>query len=91
MSGTRQTPLHVAAEAGAVNSLRWLLQHRADPNQKDYIGETALHKASRCGVVESVVLLAEAGAQGLVKNQRSTALLLNSPIMCKISQRINFS
>lgn len=71
VSGTRQTPLHVAAAAGAVNSLRWLLQHRADPNQKDYVGETALHKASRCGVVESVVMLAEAGAQGLVKNQRN--------------------
>lgn len=71
VSGTRQTPLHVAADNGAVNSLRWLLQRRADPNQKDYAGETALHKASRCGVLEAVVMLGEAGARSFIKNLRN--------------------
>jgi len=88
VSGTLQTPLHVAAEAGAVNSLRWLLQRRADPNQKDYTGETALHKAVRCGSLESVVMLTEAGGM-CIKNLRSETpldLARSFPIKSLLSQ-----
>jgi len=75
VSGTRQTPLHVAAESGAIDAVRWLAAKRADPNQKDYLGETALHKAARSGHVEAILILSTVGARPNIKNLRGETAL----------------
>jgi len=79
VSGSRQTPLHVAAELGALNAIRWLTGRGADANQKDYLGETALHKAARCGSLNAIALLANAGARCGARNNEGKAPLDLAP------------
>ena len=54
VSGTRQTPLHVAAELGALNAIRWLTLRGADPNQK--VCQYALNIAAMVVRCEPVIL-----------------------------------
>ncbi|HEU4621402.1 MAG TPA: ankyrin repeat domain-containing protein [Burkholderiaceae bacterium] len=45
--GTDRTPLHIAAEHGSLDTLRVLLEHKANPKAKDRDGNTALLVAAR--------------------------------------------
>ncbi|XP_068670016.1 BRCA1-associated RING domain protein 1-like isoform X2 [Montipora foliosa] len=57
-----ETPLHVAAMKGCVESVRKLLTEGADPNTKDYEGWTPLHEACNHGYLFIVELLLDHGA-----------------------------
>lgn len=46
-SPTQQTPLHIAAIAGNVSAVRWLIAHQADPNRLDASHKTALDYAKQ--------------------------------------------
>ena len=41
-----ETPLHLAAAAGSVHAVQWLLTKGADIASKDFIGKTAIHAAA---------------------------------------------
>jgi hypothetical protein len=55
------TPLHVAAQAGQVDGVRWLLAHGASPGKPDRYGRTALCWAESERHLECLELLVEAG------------------------------
>jgi hypothetical protein len=57
------TPLHRAAEHGALEVVRLLLEHGADLEAKTYDGKTALQVAADKGHDEAVKLLREHGAK----------------------------
>lgn len=70
--------VHVAADAGDVSALRWLLSHGADPRQTTTTprGETALHLAAAEGYREVVAFLLEEACVGVagVNGAGQTAL-----------------
>jgi len=55
-------PLHGAAEAGWVASVKLLLSAGADPNRRDHQGRTALHAAADADRVDTVRVLLDKGA-----------------------------
>ncbi|KAK2849669.1 hypothetical protein Q7C36_008452 [Tachysurus vachellii] len=57
-----ETPLHLAAIKGDVETTRELLEQGADPNLKDHAGWTPLHEACNLGHVGVVELLLQQGA-----------------------------
>jgi hypothetical protein len=61
----KQTPLHLAAKAGHLGSVRLLTTAGADPLLRDFFGRTPLHMASRNGHWEVVeeMLQGEKGAE----------------------------
>ncbi len=56
-----RTPLHLAAVAGNVDVMQWLLEQGCDVNSKDKLGETPLHKAASHGHERAVNLLLRKG------------------------------
>lgn len=58
----QRTLLMVAAEAGALDAVEFLLSKGADPAAADVLGETALHRATHAGRREVVERLLAAGA-----------------------------
>ena len=70
----RQTPLHIAADAGRHGVVRLLLEHDAPINVVGGRGETALHAAAANGHTQIVRLLLERGAKMLSDKQGQTAL-----------------
>ena len=60
--GSLVTPLHRAADKGAADFVRLLLEKKADPSAVAATGFTALHFAARTNSAECVKLLVEAGA-----------------------------
>lgn len=71
------TPLHVAVEHRAAPIVKWLVQRGYPLDAQDDLGETALHRASRIGDVDSVRLLLEALANGEARDfSGRTPLLL---------------
>ncbi|KAF5859549.1 Ankyrin repeat domain-containing protein 44 [Aspergillus alliaceus] len=54
--------LHICAEKGHANLIRFLLNYGAEIDATDYIGRTALHYAALQGHTESVSALLEQGA-----------------------------
>ncbi|CAN0068449.1 unnamed protein product [Scytosiphon promiscuus] len=69
--------IHVAADAGDVSALRWLLSHGADPKQTTTAeGNTALHLAAGEGYQETVAFLLEEACVGVagVNGAGQTAL-----------------
>jgi hypothetical protein len=70
----RQTPLHIAADAGRREVVELLLDYGAPANVVDSRGETALHKAAAGGHSAVVRLLLERGAMVLSDKQGQTAL-----------------
>ncbi len=70
----RQTPLHIAADAGRREVVELLLDYGAPTNVVDSRGETALHKAAAGGHSSVVLLLLERGAMVLSDKQGQTAL-----------------
>jgi hypothetical protein len=70
----RQTPLHIAADAGRHGVVRLLLEHDAPVNVVGGRGETALHAAAANGHTQVVRLLLERGAKVLSDKQGQTPL-----------------
>ena len=70
----RQTPLHIAADAGLHGVVRLLLDHDAPVNVVGGRGETALHAAAANGHTQVVRLLLESGAKVLSDKQGQTPL-----------------
>ncbi|KAI8761517.1 ankyrin repeat domain-containing protein 10 [Biomphalaria glabrata] len=64
------SPLHLAAQSGAVLCLKWLLQCGASRNKQDFMGETPLHKAAKAGNTDCVAILVNHGASLDLKNHR---------------------
>jgi uncharacterized protein len=62
-------PLASAAKSGAAATARTLLEQRADPNDADADGTTALHWAVHLGDVELASVLLEAGAEPRARNR----------------------
>ncbi|XP_020610107.1 ankyrin repeat domain-containing protein 10-like isoform X2 [Orbicella faveolata] len=52
-----QSATHLAAFAGHVNVLQWLLENGAFPQKVDNLGETPAHKAARSGNTQCLKLL----------------------------------
>ncbi|XP_069734630.1 ankyrin repeat domain-containing protein 10 isoform X2 [Phaenicophaeus curvirostris] len=63
-----QTPAHIAAFGGHPRCLNWLIQMGANVNKQDYVGETPIHKAARCGSMDSIYVLLPCGAQIDLRN-----------------------
>jgi len=64
-----QTPLHVAAFAGNLLCVKWLLHCGASKDKQDYIGETSLHKAVRTGSLECTKMLTSHAASCSIRNK----------------------
>ena len=47
--GEGQSPIHFAAKYNAVNSLKVLIENRAEINDRDYKRRTPLHLAAEMG------------------------------------------
>ena len=63
-------PLALAALAGRVEAVRYLLQQGARVNDTDREGNSALHQAAFFGHLEVVDALLQAGAERGIKNQK---------------------
>ncbi|XP_057844043.1 uncharacterized protein LOC131053452 [Cryptomeria japonica] len=63
------TPLHIAASQGKVQVVKEFLSwHKIKTkylSRKDFIGQTALHKAVKCGYIDTVEILLNHGAHPL--------------------------
>ena len=64
------TPLHIAAAAGAERIGEVLLQHGADKDAKNYLGNTPLHEAIASDNEAFVSLLLKFGAAFEIQNER---------------------
>nr|MDT0251846.1 ankyrin repeat domain-containing protein [Endozoicomonas sp.] len=71
----KQTPLHLAAEAGSTDVVRFLLESRADHSLKDKDGNTALHLAAGKKSEKAVQALLEFGADKSLKNEQGNTAL----------------
>ena len=58
----KQTPLHVAATAGNILMVKFLLENNANIKEADDHGRTPLHRAAVAGSKEVVQLLIDSGA-----------------------------
>lgn len=69
--------LHIAAQAGNVPAIQWLLAHGATVDLRNSEGETPLHQAARWAQPEAIKALLAAGANTnlLTKEYNHTALL----------------
>lgn len=56
-----QSAAHLAAFAGHVDVLQWLLENGSSGQKQDSLGDTAVHKAARCGSIQCLRLLQEFG------------------------------
>jgi hypothetical protein len=74
--GREVTPMHAAASAGHVNILSLLIQHGADVNDRDLIGDTPLHLASDNARLQVGRFLLNHGADIHARNKfNNTALI----------------
>ncbi len=64
------TPMHLAAKAGKIGILRFLLEHKADINNKDNFGLTPLHTSAINGNTEVASLLLENQAKKNDQDQK---------------------
>lgn len=72
---SKQTPLHLAAEAGNPELVSLLIKHKALLHQKNYKGQTALFNAVRSGNTKVVCLLIKHGVDPLcIDNEKQTLL-----------------
>ncbi|KAM9426617.1 poly [ADP-ribose] polymerase tankyrase-2-like [Pholidichthys leucotaenia] len=60
------TPLHVAAEKAHNDVIEVLVKHEAKVNAVDHLGQTALHRAARCGHLQTCRLLLMVGCDPLL-------------------------
>lgn len=63
-----QELLHLAALRNLPNAIRRLVQEGADPNERDSLGQTPLHRASSVDAERSVRTLLELGSNGLIED-----------------------
>ncbi|XP_072171286.1 uncharacterized protein [Diadema setosum] len=62
------TLAHVAALEGQASCLAWLCQNRVAVDARDDMGESAVHKAVRCGSVQCLHILRQHGADLSLQN-----------------------
>ncbi|XP_076615494.1 poly [ADP-ribose] polymerase tankyrase-2-like isoform X1 [Chaetodon auriga] len=60
------TPLHLASEKAHNDVIEVLVKHEAKVNAVDHLGQTALHRAARCGHLQTCRLLLSAGCDPLL-------------------------
>ncbi|XP_039990473.1 poly [ADP-ribose] polymerase tankyrase-2-like isoform X5 [Xiphias gladius] len=60
------TPLHLASEKANNDVIEVLVKHEAKVNAVDHLGQTALHRAARCGHLQTCRLLLNAGGDPLL-------------------------
>uniref|UniRef100_A0A4W6EL29 Poly [ADP-ribose] polymerase n=1 Tax=Lates calcarifer TaxID=8187 RepID=A0A4W6EL29_LATCA len=60
------TPLHLASEKAHNDIIEVLVKHEAKVNTVDHLGQTALHRAARCGHLQTCRLLLSAGSDPLL-------------------------
>jgi uncharacterized protein len=74
-NGTQVMPLHSAASAANLETVRDLLKHGAPVNARQQHGWTALHAAAQNGSVGIVDLLLQNGADAGIKNDEAITAL----------------
>ncbi|RMX59555.1 hypothetical protein pdam_00003660 [Pocillopora damicornis] len=67
-NAVKGVPLHGAAEYGSIDAARVLLEHGAEINKQDLIGNTALHIACEHEQVKMRTFLIDQGADKTIKN-----------------------
>uniref|UniRef100_A0A3B3RTT5 Poly [ADP-ribose] polymerase n=1 Tax=Paramormyrops kingsleyae TaxID=1676925 RepID=A0A3B3RTT5_9TELE len=60
------TPLHLASEKSHNDVIEVLVKHEAKVNALDSMGQTALHRAARCGHLQTCRLLLSSGCDPLI-------------------------
>ncbi len=65
----RETPLHKAIKYDMVENFKYLVKKRANPNLRDTLSETPLHKASNCTKPYIWMSLMKLGGDVLVPNK----------------------
>lgn len=73
-----ETPLYKANEEGHVETVRFLLTHKANPHAKSRLGITTLHQAATLGNLELIKILI---AQGVALNSKSYK---ETPLACAV-------
>lgn len=76
MNDDGNTPLHIAAQEGYSEWVKYLLEHGANPGITNKAGNTPLHLAARTGNAESVKLLFVTSDPAKTNLAGETALLL---------------
>ncbi|MFT3712366.1 MAG: ankyrin repeat domain-containing protein [Archangium sp.] len=72
--------LHFAAQGGKLESVRWLLEHGANPNHLDRFGNTPLFRAVYAKHADIVKLLREKGADPLLGGTAQFARSWSNPM-----------
>lgn len=67
--------LHGAAQSGAVDTIKYLLENSHDPNMISRVGTTPLHHAARHAKVASISILLDAGADPLKRDGQGISVI----------------
>ncbi|XP_031557765.1 uncharacterized protein LOC116294318 [Actinia tenebrosa] len=82
-----QTPLFRASQSGSLPIIELLLEHHANPNHKDIVGNTALHIAAEYGNPTIAKAFLDKGVECSLNNQGSSCL--DTAIASRASEVIN--
>eukprot|EP00976_Prorocentrum_cordatum_P076930 1182484-Prorocentrum_minimum.AAC.2 len=69
-----KSPLHLAASAGSVDLLQWLLRHGADACQLDDAGNSVAHSAAKASAWETLEILLDLGLDPQAVNSKGESV-----------------
>jgi len=75
-------PLHGAVEKAHLDTVRVLLDHDADPNARNFRGQTPLHQACDLGLVQIAEILLDKGG-----NINATDNYSSTPLHCAVTSK----